>query len=68
MEQEEKKPVPYSPEDTRQAYEVALKHFGDEEVAKMAVSALIKRRGGVVPEEYRVDCITTQTESSKTLK
>ena len=53
MDQNEKKPVPYGAEDLRAAYEIALKHYGSEEMAKMTIAALLRRRGQEIPEEYR---------------
>ena len=53
MDQNEKKPVPFSKEDWEAAYNKLMQRYRNEEQAKRLLAKLAKMVGKELPEEYR---------------
>ena len=53
MDQNEKKPVPFSKEDWDAAHNKLMKRYGNEEQAKRLLAKIAKTCGKELPEEYR---------------
>lgn len=53
MDQNQKKPEPFSKEDWDIAYDMLMKRYGNEEQAKRLLARVAKTSGKELPEEYR---------------
>ena len=53
MDQNQKKPEPFSKEDWDIAYDMLMKRYGNEEQVKRLLAKFAKMAGKEIPEEYR---------------
>lgn len=53
MDQNEKKPEPFSKEDWKETHSLLMKRYGNEEQVKRLLAKFAKMAGKEIPEEYR---------------